>query len=206
MLQSGQSHRNRASQLFTNRSVLADRIYRHRTYRAFMRYLYTGYVQFLWPWLNKTKLFTFRSICFAPLSSTYSVERALALAKDSETPFISREQYNLANATHSPGDISDCLFGPAPKACTNFVIVWHAASIKMSPNTPFLEIDMLELKQISLEHIEDSLTPENVMKEILSAFASTYDEVYESELRYLKSHWVRSIISTLYSLILISVC
>lgn len=40
-------------------------------------------------------------------------------------------------------------------------------------------------------HIKDSLTPENIMPELFSAYAAKHDEIYEAELEYVKTNWVR---------------
>lgn len=82
-------------------------------------------------------------------------------------------------------------FGPVPKACTGFVTVSRVANaMHLSAHVSLSEIDMPELKQASVQHIEDSLTSQNVMPEIFSAFASTHDEIFQLELKYVKAHWV----------------
>lgn len=54
----------------------------------------------------------------------------------------------------------------------------------------YTELDIPDLKKASIQHIKASLTPQNVMQEIFSAFASTHNEIYKAELEYVQSHWV----------------
>ena len=51
-------------------------------------------------------------------------------------------------------------------------------------------LDISEVKKAAVQHIKDSLTPDNVIPEIFSVFASKYDEIYKAELEYVKTRWV----------------
>jgi hypothetical protein len=51
-------------------------------------------------------------------------------------------------------------------------------------------IGLERLKQLALNQILRSLTPQNVLMELSSRFAHKYDEVYEGEMKYTKEHWV----------------
>jgi len=115
-----------------------------------------------------------RSISFAPLTSTYNVERANAAAETPTGDFPSRLIFCNENAvvTSSINDEPD--------------IEWTSAK------SMYKLCDMLgisELKTAALQHIKDSLTPDNVIPEIFSVFASKYDEIYKAELEYVKTRW-----------------
>jgi len=131
----------------------------YRTYRALLYYLHTG------------------SISFAPLTSTYNVERANAAAETRTGDFPSRlifcnENAVVASSTHFTAPDRD--------------IQWTSAK-SMYRLCDMLDIS--EVKTAAVQYIKDSLTPDNVIPEIFSVFASKYDEIYKAELDYVKTRW-----------------
>jgi hypothetical protein len=50
-------------------------------------------------------------------------------------------------------------------------------------------LDIPELKAAALQHIQSSLTPENITAELNSPFTSRFPEIRRMENDYLKSHW-----------------
>jgi hypothetical protein len=132
-----------------------------------------------------------RTSAFAPLKSTYLAERALAVTEHRDHKFLSKLEYYESKATVTPLCDKGVAAWASAKSmytlCDSALIIMH---IKYSDSRVWPEFDIPELKKAAKLHIKDSLTPENIMPELFSAYAAKHDEIYDTELEYVKANWV----------------
>lgn len=146
-------------------------------------YIYTKYASWSRSHTNTQLMFEHTqilliqaAIVFLHLPAWYTVKRSLLYSKHEDiVPFGLREcptfkcKINLSSV--SPYASSYSLF-------------------RKFSNLATAGLDIPSLQKVALEHIKESLTPDNIVTELSSAFTSRFPEVQKIQKAYLLRHWV----------------
>lgn len=118
-------------------------------------------------------------------------EQALAVTEGREAEFPTKSAYYESKTTVTPLTDKGAAAWASAKSmytlCDSAMISFYRKCF----TNDIAEFDVPELKKAAKLHIKDSLTPENIMPELFSAYAAKHDEIYEAELEYVKANWVR---------------
>lgn len=133
----------------------------------------------------------FRLYSFAPLTSTSQSTRTLGASDFCDPLGTLAEQLDsdlsLGSQIYSSSDV------PRSNAKSIYKLCDRKPHSQVSTTYVDLSagLDIPELKAAALQHIQSSLTPENITTELNSPFTSRFPEIRRMENEYLKSHWVR---------------
>ncbi|KAH9890071.1 hypothetical protein C8Q73DRAFT_653179 [Cubamyces lactineus] len=166
----------------------------YTTYRAVLYYLYTDMIVFA-P-LSSTFLTISSSTSAPPGTSVVSTPSAVPL--DSQSPFGlpgAGSRANQQQPSETAASSSSTLVGPKTRKD------WVAEWMRNNPGRPqppsaksvYRLADRLglqELKERAFQHIEKSLTIENVTYEAFSAFTAAFEDVRKVEVKFMCDHWL----------------
>lgn len=138
---------------------------------------------------------------FAPLASTFDVERAAALKTNAEFPFPTRRAFIQSRLPSAKSTLQKrAPFPCSPKS------LYKLADSKLPSNTRLsnsrnshrsLEYNLPHIKSRALDAIKASLTPNNVAIELFGPFATLFPDVRSLELDYMLNRWVSTVDSRL---------
>lgn len=154
------------------RIVIRDVAY--ATYRAVLYYIYTDVIVFapisssFSATARKSKAPTIASTAQAPSDSQSNLLDAPKLGGSTENPTSRREWIRKWQQSH-PGRPSPC----SAKA------VFRLAD----------KLGLLELKERAYQHIQKSLTVDNIPYEVFSPFSATFSDVRKVQVNYFLEHW-----------------
>ncbi|KAH7885226.1 hypothetical protein F5I97DRAFT_1810553 [Phlebopus sp. FC_14] len=151
------------------RIVIRDVAY--ATYRATLYYIYTDI------------------IVFAPLSSSFIASTPEGMAK-STVPVPSDSQSHVVDGQKAPLPVE------APATRREWIKRWRQSRPEWpapcSAKAVYRLADklgLLELKDRAYQHIQKSLTVENIPYEMFSPFAATFPDVRKVQMNYFLEHW-----------------
>ncbi|KAH8918172.1 hypothetical protein BT69DRAFT_1285924 [Atractiella rhizophila] len=139
----------------------------YTTYRALLFYLYSGKIE------------------FAVLKSNSKAQEVCAIAENKPT-----NAHCMVDRL--PEEHSDPLLTTPAVTSKESFIELKQLCLKVSPKSMYKlahAYDIQPLKDLALQSIVAQLTPDNILLEVTSVFAATYDEVRAKEVTYWVNNW-----------------